>query len=226
MKLLIDFLPILLFFVAYKFAGIYWATAVAIGATAVQVAWFWARRRRVETLPLATLGLLVVFGGLTIALHDPIFVMWKPTLVNWLFAAVFIGSHWIGQRTLIERMMGQAIELPQPIWARLNALWSGFFVFLGLANLFVVYVGSGFYEAHQALLAATGESGVDLSACATLYTGTVLDLCNAAQARESTWVDFKLFGMMGLTIAFVIAQTLYLSRHVKEDQQPQALETD
>jgi len=226
LKLLIDFLPILLFFIVYKFAGIYWATAVAIGATAIQVAWLWARRRRVETMPLATIGLLVVFGGLTIALHDPIFVMWKPTLVNWLFAAVFIGSHWIGERTLIERLMSQAIELPKPVWTRLNALWSGFFVFLGLANLFVVYVGSGFHEAHQALLAATGESGVDLSACATLYSGSVLDLCNTAQARESTWVDFKLFGMMGLTIAFVIAQTLYLARHAKEDPEPRALEAD
>ncbi|MTW20995.1 inner membrane-spanning protein YciB [Allochromatium palmeri] len=226
MKLLIDFLPILLFFIAYKFAGIYWATAVAIGASALQVAWLWARQRRVETMPLATLGLLIVFGGLTIALHDPIFVMWKPTLVNWLFAAAFIGSHWIGERTLIERLMGQAIELPKPIWTRLNALWSLFFVFLGLANLFVVYVGSGFYEAHQALLATTGESGVDLSACATLYTGAVLDLCNTAQAREETWVNFKLFGMMGLTIAFVIAQSLYLARHIKEDPEPQALETD
>ena len=224
MKLLIDFLPILLFFIAYKFAGIYWATAVAIGATAVQVTWLWARHRRVEKMPLATLALLVVFGGLTIALQDPIFVMWKPTLVNWLFAAAFLGSHWIGERTLIERMMGHAIDLPKAVWNRLNGLWSGFFIFLGIANLFVVYVGSGFYEAHQALLLATGASGVDLAACATLYSGEVLELCNQAQAREETWVNFKLFGMMGLTIAFVIAQTLYLSRHIKEE--PQALETD
>lgn len=226
MKLLIDFLPILLFFVAYKFAGIYWATAVAIGATAAQVAWMWIRQRRVETLPLATLALLIVFGGLTIALHDPIFVMWKPTLVNWLFAAVFIGSYWIGSRPLIERMMGQAVVLPPPIWRRLNALWSGFFIALGFANLFVVYIGSGFYDAHQALLAATGAAGVDLSACATLYQGATLELCNTAHARESVWVDFKLFGMMGLTLAFVIAQTVYLARHVKDDPAAHALETD
>lgn len=226
MKLLIDFLPILLFFVAYKFAGIYWATAVAIGATAAQVAWMWIRQRRVETLPLATLALLIVFGGLTIALHDPIFVMWKPTLVNWLFAAVFIGSYWIGSRPLIERMMGQAVVLPPPIWRRLNALWSGFFIALGFANLFVVYIGSGFYDAHQALLAATGAAGVDLSACATRYQGVTLELCNTAHARESVWVDFKLFGMMGLTLAFVIAQTVYLARHVKDDPAAHALETD
>ncbi|MBK1716931.1 septation protein A [Thiocystis violacea] len=224
MKLLIDFFPILLFFIAYKLAGIYWATGVAIGAAALQVGWSWFRRRRVEKMHLATLGLLVVFGGLTIALRDPIFVMWKPTLVNWLFAVAFIGSHVIGERTLIERMMGHAMELPRLIWTRLNLLWIGFFIFLGFANLFVVYVGSGFHEAHQALLGATGGVGVDLSACGELYTGQILGLCNDAQAREEVWVNFKLFGMMGLTIAFVIAQAFYLSRHMKEE--PQALETD
>ena len=224
MKLLIDFFPVLLFFATYKLAGIYWATGVAIGAAAVQVGWTWARHRRIERMHAATLILLVVFGGLTIALRDPIFVMWKPTLVNWLFAVVFLGSHWIGKRTLIERMMGHAVALPPAIWLRLNLLWTGFFVFLGLANLFVVYIGSGFYEAQQALLAASGETSLDLTACATAFTGDLLRLCQDAQARESVWVDFKLFGMMGLTIAFVIGQAFYLSRHAKDD--PQALETD
>ncbi len=224
MKLLIDFFPVILFFVAYKLAGIYVATGVAIAAAAAQVGWFWLRHRRVENMHLVTLALLAVFGGLTIALRDPIFVMWKPTLVNWLFAAVFLGSQLIGERTLIERMMGHAITIPKPIWVRLNLLWAGFFIILGLINLFVVYVGSGFHEAHQALLVASGQSGIDLSACATAFTGDLLGLCQDAQAREEVWVNFKLFGMMGLTIAFVIAQAIYLSRHVSED--PQTLEAD
>ncbi|MBK1723413.1 septation protein A [Thiocystis violacea] len=224
MKLLIDFFPVLLFFAAYKLAGIYWATGVAIAAAALQVGWSLIRHRRAEKMHLVTLGLLTVFGGLTIALQDPIFVMWKPTLVNWLFAAAFIGSQLIGERTLIERMMGHSIELPKPIWSRLNLLWTAFFVFLGLANLFVVYVGSGFYQAQQALLAASGQTGVDLSACAATFSGTLLALCQDAQGREDVWVNFKLFGMMGLTIAFVIAQAFYLSRHVKDD--PHTLEAD
>lgn len=224
MKLLIDFFPVLLFFAAYKIAGIYWATGVAIAAAGAQVGWSWVRHKRVEKMHLVTLVLLVVFGGLTIALKDPIFVMWKPTLVNWLFAAAFLGSQLVGERTLIERMMGHAIELPKPVWSRLNLLWTGFFIFLGLANLFVVYIGSGFYDAQQALLAASGQSGVDLSTCATSFSGTLLALCQDAQAREDVWVNFKLFGMMGLTIAFVIAQAFYLSRHVKED--PPTLEAD
>lgn len=224
MKLLIDFFPILLFFIAYKLAGIYVATGVAIAASGAQVAWSWIRRRHVETMHLTTLGLLVVFGGLTIALRDPIFVMWKPTLVNWLFAGAFLGSQVIGERPLIQRMMGQAIELQTSIWSRLNLLWTAFFLFLGAANLFVVYIGSGFFEAHQALIQASGQPAVDLTACGTTYSGRLLTLCNDAQAREEVWVNFKLFGMMGLTIAFVIAQALYLSRHMKDE--PNALETD
>lgn len=224
MKLLIDFFPVILFFVAYKLQGIYVATGVAIAASAAQVGWSWLRHRRVERMHLATLGLLTVFGGLTIALRDPIFVMWKPTIVNWLFAVVFLASHLIGERTLVERMMSHAVEVPAPIWTRLNLAWVLFFLVSGLANLFVVYVGSGFHAAQQALIGATGQSEIDLSACLTQFTGDRLALCNDAHAREDVWVNFKLFGMMGLTILFVVGQAFYLARHIKE--QPPTLETD
>ncbi len=221
MKLLIDFFPILLFFLAYKLAGIYVATAVAIGAAALQVLWSWWRRKQVEKMHLATLGLLLVFGGMTLAFQDPIFVMWKPTLVNWLFAIVFLGSQVWGEKTLIERMMGHVIQVPDPIWSRLNLLWVGFFLLSGLANLYVVYEYSGFYEAQQALIAAAGHGKIDLSACSSLFTGDLLSQCQDTQMREETWVNFKLFGMLGMTLLFVIAQALYLARHMRE---PQALE--
>jgi intracellular septation protein len=224
MKLLVDFFPILLFFAAYKLEGIYVATGVAIAASAVLVGWSWIRRRRVETMPLVTLGLLVLFGGLTLALRDPIFVMWKPTIVNWLFAAVFLGSQLIGKRPLIERMMGNAIEIPPAVWLRLNIMWIGFFFVTGLVNLFVVYVGSGFFGAREALILASGLPDVDLSTCTERFGGDLLSLCNNAQAREDIWVNFKLFGMMGMTIVFVIAQAVYLSRHMKD--QPSTLEAD
>jgi intracellular septation protein len=224
MKLLIDFFPILLFFVAFKLAGIYWATGVAIAASAIQVAWPWLRHRRLEKMPLVTLALLSVFGGLTIALHDPIFVMWKPTLVNWLFGIAFLASHWIGERPLAERAMGQAIEVPAAVWVRLNLAWGVFFILLGLANLFVVYVGSGYYEAQQALVAATGKSEVDLTDCAAQLTDTLRGLCQDALARQGVWVNFKLFGMMAITALFVLAQTLYLARHLKDEPKP--AETD
>ena len=224
MKILFDLLPIILFFAAYKFADIYVATGVAIAVAGLQFAWVWWRQRRIDKLLLATLGLLVVFGGLTIALRDPIFVMWKPTLVNWLFAAAFLGSQWIGSHPLTERMMGHAITAPAAVWRRLNLAWAVFFVGLGLANLAVVYWVSGFYQTQAALLATSGLATVDLATCANQFQGDLLALCQDAHQREGYWVNFKLFGMMGLTILFVIGQAFYLARYVPEEQSP--VETD
>jgi intracellular septation protein len=225
MKLFFDFFPILLFFVAYKLKGIYVATAVAIAVSAIQVGWQRVKHGKADTMALVTLGLLAVFGGLTIALQNPIFVMWKPTLLNWLFAAAFLGSHWIGERTLVERMMSHAIDAPHAVWTRLNLAWVLFFLLSGLANLVVVYWASGFYQARAALIAATGQEAIDLSTCATQFSGDLLALCTEAKAREEIWVDFKLFGMMGLTALFVIGQGFYLARHIKEDQ-PRTAESD
>jgi intracellular septation protein len=216
MKLLIDFFPIILFFVAYKLYGIYVATITAIAASLAQVTWLRWRHGRFETMPLVTLGLIAVFGGLTLALRDPIFVMWKPTIVDWLFAAVFLGATLIGKRPLIKRMMGQAIQVPDAIWQRLNWAWIVFFLLLGLANLFVVYVASGFYGSQQALIAATGISEIDLARCAETFAGGQLELCERARESESTWVNFKLFGMMGLTVLFVLGQAFYLARHIQD----------
>jgi len=179
MKLLFDFLPIVLFFIAYKLADIYAATGVLIVATLAQAGWIWLRQRRIEKLPLITAGLVLVFGGATLILHDPVFVKWKPTAVNWLFAAAFVASRFIGEKTLLERMMGSQLELPAPVWVKLTFAWAIFFLVMGAANLFVAYTFD-----------------------------------------ESTWVNFKLFGMLGLTLLFVLAQAAYLSRHLKLDDTP------
>lgn len=176
MKLLLDFFPILLFFIAYKTSGIYVATAVAMLASLIQTGWHWFRHGKAETMHLITLGLLLVFGGMTLIFQDPVFIKWKPTLVNWLFTLAFLLSPFFGGRLLIERMMGHAIKLPHSIWRNLNLAWSLFFLLLGGLNLFVAY----HYD-------------------------------------EATWVNFKLFGLMGLTFAFIIGQSFYMARHVKED---------
>ncbi|MBK1699849.1 inner membrane-spanning protein YciB [Thiococcus pfennigii] len=222
MKLLSDFFPILLFFVAYQLFDIYVATAVAILASAIQVGGVWLRRRRVETMPLVTLALLVVFGGLTLLLHDRTFIMWKPSIVNWLFAAAFLGSHFIGERTLIERLMGQTVRVPAPVWRRLNLLWVGFFMLAGVVNL---AFANGFFTAEAALIAAAGQTDIDLAQCAAQFGGAVLTLCENAYGREQLWVNFKLFGMLGLTILFVIAQSFYLARHIEEPA-PQPMEAN
>jgi len=215
MKFLADLLPIILFFVAYKLYGIYPAIVVIMIATAIQVGLTWLRQRKVEKMHLITLALVVVLGGATLILHDKVFFMWKPTLVNWLFALAFIGSHFVGERkTIVERMMSHAIEAPPVVWVRLNIGWILFFILMGIANL---YVANFFFEANAALTAAAGKS-VDLQACINEMTGELLQLCQQAKSTEENWVDFKLYGMMGLTFAFVIAQGFYLARHMPQEE--------
>ncbi|WP_456406272.1 septation protein A [Thiolapillus sp.] len=180
MKLLTDFFPVIIFFVAYKIWGMYVATSVFIVASLLQIGWNHRQYGKVETMQWVTLGLVLFFGGMTLALHDPVFIKWKPTVVNWLFAGAFLISGLFMQRSLLQRMMDHAISLPQTIWTRLNMAWILFFISAGLANLYVAY-----------------------------------------NFPESTWVDFKLFGMLGLTFVFILLQGVYLSRHmliVKEEK--------
>jgi len=217
MKFLADFFPVLLFFVAYKMYNIYVATAVAIAASVIQVGANWFRHRKLEKMHIITLILLVVFGGLTIVLQDRAFIMWKPSIVNWLFAAVFLGSHFIGDKPVVQRMMSHAIDIPDRIWSRLNQMWVLFFIAVGVANL---YVANRFFVVETELRALSGANEVNIDDCAGNFTDQALSLCLKAVQREETWVNFKLFGMMGLTIVFVLLQAFYMARHVK-DEEPQ-----
>jgi len=183
MKLLFDFFPIVLFFVTFKLyddphQGILAATGVIIVATLVQVGVTWFRQHKVERLHLITLALVIVLGGVTLLLKDEIYVKWKPTAVNWLFAIAFLASQVIGKKNIIQRMLESKVDLPAPIWSRLNLSWGLFFIVLGALNLWVVY----HYD-------------------------------------TNTWVNFKLFGLLGLTVVFVVAQSLYLARHIPPDDQ-------
>jgi len=175
MKLLFDLFPVVLFFIAYKMYDIYTATAVIIVASLAQVAYFYFKHKRVEKMHIITLALILVLGGLTLVLQDEDFIKWKPTIVNWGFALVFLGSHYIGQKPIVERMMGQAISLPELIWIRLSWLWIVFFIVSGITNLYVAF-----------------------------------------NYDTDTWVNFKLFGLMGMTIVFILIQGLYISRYIQE----------
>jgi intracellular septation protein len=139
MKQLLEFIPILLFFVAYKLYDIYIATAVVIGATIIQVAIAWFKYRKVETMQWITLGLVIVFGGATIILHDEQYLKWKFSIIEWLFGVAFLSSHFIGQKTFIERMMSSNLTLPANIWQRLNFSWASFFISIGFINVYVMY---------------------------------------------------------------------------------------
>ncbi len=142
MQLLFDFLPVAAFFVAYKLADIYVATGVIIAATVLQVGSYWLWKRRVKPIHLVSAGLVLVFGGLTLGIHDTAFIMWKPTVLYWLVAAAFLLSMWrrVSDRPLVQRMFGTVGELPEVDardWRRLN--WSSvvFFATLGAANVAV-----------------------------------------------------------------------------------------
>ena len=139
MKPFLEFFPIILFFVAYKLYDIYIATAVVIVATLVQVSTYWLMYRKVETMQWITLGLILVMGGATLYLQDEQFIKWKLSIIEWMFGGAFLASQFFGPKTFIERMMGANLELPTPIWKRLNLSWALFFTSIGFLNLYVMH---------------------------------------------------------------------------------------
>lgn len=174
MKLLFDFFPILLFFIAYKFFGIYIATAVAMASSLIQVIYFWFKHHRIELTHAITLVLILILGGATLLSHNITFIKWKPTAIYWVFAIVFFSSQFIGEKPLIQRMLADKIQLPKNVWIKLNLFWVAFFSFIGTVNLYIAYHYS-----------------------------------------TNTWVNFKLFGVLGSTIIFGLLQAVYLASHLK-----------
>ena len=201
MKFLFDFLPVVFFFVAYKFFGdlppalidlgnqipgvdlqqnnpkhaIIFATLVIIIATILQNLLHWLTYKKLEKMHLISLAILIVFGSITVVSRDPDFIKWKVSIFNWFFASVLLGSLFVGKKTLIERMMSHAVSVPSDVWRVLTYSWGAFFIFIGVLNYIVAF--------HYA--------GVD----------------------DENWVNFKLFGILGLTLAFMIAQGIYLAKH-------------
>lgn len=138
MKFLFDFLPLILFFAAFKFAGIFVATAVAIAATVAQIGWALARRKKVAGMQWASLFIIVVFGGATLLLHDETFIKWKPTVLYWTGAAAFLASLAL-RRNLAKSILGSELALPEPVWAKLCMAWGLFFLVAGVLNLYVAF---------------------------------------------------------------------------------------
>lgn len=185
MKLLFDFFPLLAFFIVYKIWGIYAATGVLIIASALQMLYTWFKHHRIEPMHAITFVLVLIFGGLTIALHDVMFLKWKVSIVNWLFSAAFILSRFCMKKTLIEHLFSLSTKgkpadqnplhhLSKAVLYKLNWMWALFFLLLGTLNIILVYTVS-----------------------------------------TNTWVDFKVFGSLGLTVIFMIIQTVYLFKHLK-----------
>jgi intracellular septation protein len=205
MKILLDFLPLILFFATFKFAEgnadaaaafatehfgflvqggmvgaseapVLLSTLVVIAATLVQVLVLTSMRRRIDTMLWVSLVLVVVLGGATVWFHNETFIKWKPSGLYWAMAAGFwISARFFG-KNLIQGMMGQELQLPGAVWHRLNLAWIVFFAAMGMLNLLVAYNFS-----------------------------------------TSTWASFKVFGTTGLILLFTIAQGFYLSPFLRDE---------
>jgi len=177
MKFLFDLFPVILFFVAFKFSGIYVATGVAIAATFAQIGWVWLRHRKVDNMLWVSLGVIVVFGGATLLLHNETFIKWKPTVLYWLFGGSLAVSALLFRKNLIRSMMEKQVTLPDPVWNRLLASWIAFFAVMGVLNLYVAFNYS-----------------------------------------TDVWVNFKLFGGLGLMLVFIVLQALMMGKYVQEQE--------
>lgn len=175
MKLLLDFFPIILFFVAFKVWGIYTATAVAIVATVAQIAYLRIKTGKIEPMQWVSLGVIVLFGGATLLAHDENFIKWKPTVLYWLMGGALLVGQLFFKKNFLKSLMGAQMQLPEPAWRTMNWSWTAFFAVMGVLNLWVAY-----------------------------------------NYDTDTWVNFKLFGGMGLMLVFVLGQAVYLGRHMKE----------
>jgi intracellular septation protein len=176
MKFLFDLFPVVLFVSTYMVTeSIYVATAVIIPATIAQVVYARVRHGKVDKMLWASLVLIVVMGGLTLALQDKRFIMWKPTLLYWLFASILVVTPLVSGTNLIKAILGKELSAPERVWSRLNASWVAFFGAMGALNLYVAYNFS-----------------------------------------EAVWVQFKLWGGLGLMLLFVLAQALVLGKYVEE----------
>ncbi|MFT4517964.1 MAG: intracellular septation protein [Halioglobus sp.] len=199
MKQLLEFLPIVLFFVVYQmngqsielagweyqFDGIFSATAVLMIATIAQVVLSYAITRKVEKRLLWLLFAVLLFGGATLFFRNQMFIQWKPTIFNWVLGLVFLGSQFVGDKNLIERTLGSQIHLPKPMWKKLNLLWVANFLIVGSLNIYVAYTYS-----------------------------------------EETWVSYKMYSAIGFTLLLTIITGIMISPHLKEDNADDLLQQD
>src|SRR3954452_8086502 len=175
MQFLVDYFPLLLFFIAFKLQGIYVATGVAMAASLAQIAWLRWKRGRVAPVHWLSLAIITVFGGATLILQDETWIKWKPTVLYGLFGMILaVGRIGFG-RNLISYVM-QGITLPPAVWTRVTWSWVAFFAFMGLANWYVAF--------------------------------------RYALNDTDTWVNFKVWGGIGLFLTFALVQGVFLARHL------------
>ena len=212
LKFIIDFLPIVLFFIVYKNYGIYPAIYSMIAATAVQILFTKISMGKYEKSHLITFALLIIFGGITLAFNDPAFIMWKVSVLYILFAFVLIGSIFIGEKTLLQRMLGKEINAPKNSWKNVTWLWGVGFLVIALIN--AIYVNSALVARSNFLSSANISGEIELQEV-NCSISPFSDACFIARQTEDAWVNFKLFGTLGLTFLLLIITLLMISKYIK-----------
>ena len=158
-KFLFDLFPLILFFVAYRYADIFIATGVAMAAAVLQIVWLKLAGKAIEAMHWINLTVILVFGGATIWLHSDVFIKWKPTVLYWLFGGALVLARLFFRRNLIRGLMEKQIQLPDPAWEKLNLVWAGFFLVAGALNLYVAFSGQ-FTESQWVSFKAFGLMGL------------------------------------------------------------------
>jgi intracellular septation protein len=139
MKQLLDFIPLILFFATFKLLGIFPATAILIVASLCLYGYIWFRDGKLERNHIIILVITLIAGGMTLYFHDVTFLKWKASIVYWLIGSFFLGSHFYGNQLAVQRLMGQAMELPATVWTRLNIAWTVFFFGMGALSLYIAF---------------------------------------------------------------------------------------
>ena len=239
MQVLIDFFPVIIFFVVYKLSDIYIAVSATAIASLLTFGITWAKTRKVQNLQLISLIIILIAAGLTLFFRDDAFIKWKPTLINGLFAVVFAASL-LGKTPLAERLFGSQILCPQPVWKKLTISWALFFMVCAASNYYVAFI----YQVKESNLSTELHNNwQQISTDDSLYAELILKktlselppeqngfITESGEQRQNTylrlihqerWVNFKLFGLLILTLIFVVGQGIYLSRHILEEDAEQ-----
>jgi len=176
MPAIFEFIPLIIFFVFYKFVDIYWATGSLIITSALQILYFYFKKEKIPTKYWVFFGIIAVFGSLTIFFHDDAFIKWKVTVINGFFAIALLISQYVFKKNLIKQFLSEALTLPENIWSKLNLAWAGFFALCGALNLYIAF-----------------------------------------NFEQDTWVNFKVFGLTGLTFVFAIGSIMALYKYLPQD---------
>lgn len=173
MKQFFEFIPLVIFFAIYKMVDIYAATASLMVTTGLMLAYNYFKNGKAEKMHIITFLMVVVFGSLTLILHDDVFIKWKVTVVYALFGVSLLVSQFIFKKPIIKQMLGKELSLPDNIWNNLNVAWALFFAALGVLNLYVAF-----------------------------------------NLEQEVWVNFKVFGLLGATLAFTVLSGVYLYKYL------------